>query len=480
MKEGVYMIKRSSLMIVSIVVLLMVFAAIAFSFLNRGEERRESNKLENGSSYNKLKMPEVLEDTNPDPMISDFVLNAGRGETEFLKGLKTDTLGYNGSYLGPLIRMREGEKVNISVNNNLDDPTTIHWHGLLVDGDQDGGPHQGIMPGESWNPSFTVSQQAATLWYHPHLERTTANQVYYGLAGLIYIDDEFSDSLDLPKEYGIDDIPLIVQDRSFQRNGNFDYRVSMMNIERGDQIVINGTTNPYVEVKRKLTRFRILNASNSQNFEFKPRDGSEFYQVASDGGFLEKPLEKESVFLSPGERAEVVVDFSKTRKEENFLEADGKAIMKFEISDEETTQKKLPDTLRKIDPIPEQENQNIRVFEMESMGISGTINGKFFDMNRIDEKVEINQTETWIVTNVGGMMSGEGHPFHVHGTQFQVITRNGEEPPPEELGFKDTIYVDIGEEVVVKVRFLHPGLFMYHCHILEHEDNGMMGQFIVE
>jgi FtsP/CotA-like multicopper oxidase with cupredoxin domain len=126
----------------------------------------------------------------------------------------TDTHGYNGSYLGPVLRIRRGEKVTIHVNNRLDFPTTLHWHGLVVDGEQDGGPHQGIQPGESWNPTFTVDQPAATLWYHPHLLGDTADQVYYGLSGLIYIEDEISDPLNLPQSYGQNDIPLIIQDRA--------------------------------------------------------------------------------------------------------------------------------------------------------------------------------------------------------------------------------------------------------------------------
>lgn len=480
MKEGIPMVKRRNLIIIFVFLTVLLSIIIAFSFLNDKIKTREVDSLENKTMYNQLKIPEFLKDANPDPMSSEFALDIDSGETEFLKGLKTETLGYNGSYLGPVIRMKKGEKVNIRVNNNLDEVTTVHWHGLLVDGEQDGGPHQGIMPGETWSPSFTVSQEASTLWFHPHLSHTTANQVYYGLAGLIYIEDEISDSLNLPVEYGIDDIPLIIQDRSFQENGSFDYRVSMMGVERGDHIIINGTMNPYIKVKKQLVRFRVLNASNSQNFELNLTDNTKFHQIASDGGFLEKPLERETLFLSPGERAELLIDFSKIEKEEAFLMSDGKPIMKFEISNQKTVQKNLPDTLKVVESIPIQENQRTRIFEMQSMGISGTINGKSFDMDRIDEEVDINQTETWIVRNVGGMMGSEGHPFHVHGTQFQIVSRNGQDPPPEELGFKDTVYVDVGEEVVLKVRFLHPGLFMYHCHILEHEDNGMMGQFTVK
>ena len=182
------------------------------------------------------------------------------------------------------MRIQRGQKVNIQVNNLLPFPTTVHWHGLVVDGEQDGGPHQGIQPADRWTPSFVVDQPAATLWFHPHFMGTTADQVFYGLAGLIYIDDENSNRLNLPKEYGVDDIPLIVQDRSFAGDGSFSYRTSMMGVEAGDTILINGTVNPVLQVIKGNVRFRILNASNSQNFEFTMSDDLDFIQIASDGG----------------------------------------------------------------------------------------------------------------------------------------------------------------------------------------------------
>lgn len=433
----------------------------------------------NNQSGNELIIPFLLQDQNPDPNIADFTLNVQSGKTNFSGNQLTESLGYNGTYLGPVLRIRQGEKVNIRVNNQLRVPTTIHWHGLVVDGEQDGGPHQGILPGERWDPSFVVDQAAATLWYHPHFIGTSADQVYYGLAGLIYIDDDHSEELNLPNDYGINDIPLIVQDRSFNSDGSFSYRTSMMGVEAGDEILINGTINPYLNVHKGNVRFRILNASNSQNFEFRLSDGSDFQQIASDGGFLEAPLSYKSVNLSPGERMEVVVDFSKTNHDTIFLMIDNQSIMAVNLTSTNLDPTEIPDSLTTILPIPSGENPKTRVFELQSMGISGTINGKVFDMNRIDEEVNLNESEVWIVRNRGGMMQTGGHPFHVHGTQFQILSRDGRTPPAHERGFKDTVYVSVGEEVAILVRFTHPGIFMYHCHILEHEDNGMMGQFRV-
>ncbi len=428
---------------------------------------------------NELKIPKLLDDLNADPSIAEFKLESGVSQTEFIKGRLTPTLGYNGSYLGPVIRLVKGQDVSIEVENNLDDPTTIHWHGLVVDGENDGGPMQGISSGETWKAKFVVDQPAATLWYHPHFTGTVADQVYYGLAGLIYIEDEFSDSLSIPNDYGIDDIPIVVQDRDFNSDGSFDYNVSMMGVDKGNHILVNGTLDPYFIVKREKIRLRLLNGSNAQNFNVSLSNGAEFVMIASDGGFLERPLEMESIFLSPGERAEIVVDFYLFNDKSVNLVSGDDLVLEFVVDEDLEKSPNIPNELVEVAEIPDNEITKTRVFELQSMGISGTINGKYYDVDRIDERVDLNATEYWIVRNVGGMMA-TGHPFHVHGTQFQVVSRNGEKPPPEELSYKDTVYVDAGEEVVIKVMFKKEGLFMYHCHILEHEDRGMMGQFIVE
>lgn len=468
--------KKVTMLIIALTISVLALVAIVFFLISGLVLPRYQNDSQNG---NELKIPVLLEDQNPDPDIAEFTLDVQSGETSFTGDQMTKTLGYNGSYLGPVLRVRQGEQVNIQVHNQLDFSTTVHWHGLVVDGEQDGGPHQGIQPGDSWNPSFIVDQAAATLWYHPHLKGNTADQVYYGLAGLIYIDDENSEKLNLPKDYGINDIPLIVQDRSFNNDGSFDYRTSMMGVVPGDTILINGTINPYLNVNKGNVRFRILNASNSQNFVFSLNDGSSFHQIASDGGFLETPLARKSIFLSPGERAEVIVDFAKTNRNTVSLMLGNEPIMDINLTDTSTDMTEIPDLLTTITPIPANANLKTRSFELQSMGIRGTINGKSFDMNRIDEEVNLNESEIWIIRNRSGMMQSNGHPFHVHGTQFQVISRNGRAPPPHERGFKDTVFVNTGEEVTILVRFTHPGIFMYHCHILEHEDNGMMGQFRV-
>jgi len=156
------------------------------------------NELDNEQTFNQpditekspLPIPPLLEDKNPDPNKAEFHLVAQNATKEFITGVETETMGYNGDYLGPVIRVRNGEEVSVQVENNLEDETTtIHWHGLEVSGDEDGGPHSGIQSGESWTPEFKIEQLAATLWYHPHPEKNTGKQVYQGLAGLFGIED---------------------------------------------------------------------------------------------------------------------------------------------------------------------------------------------------------------------------------------------------------------------------------------------------
>src|SRR5690625_1559413 len=191
---------------------------------------------------------------------------------------------YNGDYLGPVIRVRKGEEVSVKVKNKLDDVTTIHWHGLEVDGDEDGGPHSGIQPGESCSPEFKIDQPAATLWYHPHPEQQTGRQVYKGLAGLFLIEDEVSDRLDIPKEYGVDDVPLVIQDKRLNSDGSFEYDLGMrdvMNGLQGETMLVNGAVNPFLEVPGGMMRLRLLNGSNASVYVLDFGNGRAVVQIAS-------------------------------------------------------------------------------------------------------------------------------------------------------------------------------------------------------
>lgn len=438
---------------------------------------------------NLLYIPPILEDSNTAPYEANLKLTAQKSFSEFFPGIKTETYGYNGDYLGPTIRVKKGEHVNIKVLNTLTEETTVHWHGLLVEGEMDGGPHQIILPRNEWNPNFLINQPAATLWYHAHPMHRTGGQVYRGLAGLFIIDDEESEGLNLPDDYGVNDIPLIIQDRRFAEDGTLIYKTNMNDIMQGmlgDTILVNGIVDPVLEVATVKTRFRILNGANARTFEFELSDGTPFIQIASDGGLLEAPIDMRSLRLSPGERAEIIIDFSRYSVEDIVsLKSPGLNIIDFRVAKKENDTTTIPRNLSVIPKIQESASVKTRTFDLMGMGLMVNINGKQMDMTRIDEIVKHGDTEIWVIRNVmmgmgPGMGGNVAHPFHYHGVQFQVLSRDGREPPLNERGWKDTILVNPNETVKVIARFDYKGLYMYHCHILEHEDAGMMGQFEVK
>ncbi|HSK68169.1 MAG TPA: multicopper oxidase domain-containing protein, partial [Candidatus Limnocylindria bacterium] len=255
-----------------------------------------------------LFVPPVLEADGQEGGARHFTLTAGQGETEFFPGVKTETLGYNGNYLGPTLRFREGEEVRVTIQNRLTWETTVHWHGMKVPWEVDGHPHNAIAAGEDREMTFTVRQEAATLWYHPHTLHVTGKQVYRGLAGFLLIEDGSELSASLPKEYGVDDVPVAVQDRFFTRDGRTDYQ-NAYNPQGtyGNVILANGTPNAEFTATTRLVRLRLLNGSNARTYDFTLGDGRSFLQVGTDGGLLDAPFETDSVTLTPGERAEIVV-----------------------------------------------------------------------------------------------------------------------------------------------------------------------------
>ena len=476
---------------------------------------------------NELQIPEQSFGTVVDGR-RQFHLTVAEGTREFFPGKQTPTAGVNGPYLGPTVRLRRGEDVDLIVQNNLDEMTTMHWHGMHFPARMDGTPHQRIEPGESWTASFAVHQQAAPLWYHPHPHGTTGRQVYRGVSGLMWIDDAESDALDLPKTYGVDDIPLVIQDRQFDDNGAFRFALTQGAVY-GNTMLVNGTWSPLLRAESRRIRFRLLNGSNARIYYIGFDDGREFHLVATDGGFLDAPLRTDRVTLAPGERAEVLVDFSdgaevvlKSYPEAGFLETIGSyfggigtgnlQLLKIVPEPASRASHALPERLSSIPRIKPEQAAKTRPMVLagpvqggRGQGAQGgpgaqgpqggqggrggrgrrrgplgiPINGKTMDMARIDEVVRLGDIEIWEVSNRGG----QPHPLHVHLVQFQILDRDGRPPPAAELGWKDTVLVHPGELVRIIMRFeryADPQVpYMYHCHIMEHEDNGMMGQFLV-
>jgi blue copper oxidase len=380
------------------------------------------------------------------------------------------------------------------VANRLPEPTTIHWHGMHLPAAADGGPHQLIPPGTTWSPGWRIDQPAATLWYHPHPHGTTESHVYRGVAGLFLLDDPDADALPLPDRYGVDDIPVILQDKRFDRNGNLDVGQSPFSpIGRlGADMLVNGTHDPHLDVTSQRLRLRLLNASTARLYNVGFADDRPFELVASDGGLLERPHRTTRVPLSPGERAEIVAAFQPGERvvlrsfppdlgldgfQGRFAGADDSfELLQLRAGPRLTPSPPVPDRLvghRQLD-----QAEAVRTRRLELTG-SSRINDLRMDLGRIDQTVTATATERWEVTN----QSGTPHNFHVHGVQFNVASYLDGPPPPHLAGWKDTVFIPPGGSVRLLVQF--PGYsdpampYMFHCHLLAHEDNGMMGQFVV-
>jgi len=449
------------------------------------EEHMSHNEvvsLNNSTGENELKMPPVLESDNKNKVV--YTVRAQKGETEIFDGIKTKTYGYNASFLGPVLRFSKGDTVKIRLINELDEVTTFHWHGLEVPGKVDGGPHNVLKPEEEKVIEFKVTQEASTLWFHPHPKGNTAEQVYNGLAGLIYIEDDNSKSLGLPNEYGKNDIPLIFQDKTFDDKKQLNYSAAMNEDGTiGNTLLINGTLNPKLTVKKEKVRLRLLNGSNARNYTFKLNTGDSFVQVATDGGLLNKPVTLKEITLTPSERAEIVVDFSQlnTEKDLALINEDEKILLPFEVSDQSGENSSIPEKMNNFSITEEEKNLPVtKKVEFFGMMDQVTINGKKFDAERIDFTQKQGVTEVWEFYNKPDAMGGMIHPVHIHGTQFKIISRNGEAPPENERGWKDSFSLKPDERVKVAIQFKYKGMYMLHCHILEHEDNGMMAQIKVE
>ena len=443
----------------------------------------------NFSFKNPLKIPtqifgEKVGDT------THFNLNIQKGISSFLSGKSTKTYGVNGSYLGPTIRLKAGQKISLNWRNLLDEATTMHGHGMHVPPSMDGTPHQTILPKESWSANYIVKQKAASNWYHPHTMGKTAEQVLMGLGGMILIDDEDSLKLPLPKRYGVDDIPIIVQDRLFRRDGNFAYPKTMRTIMhgfRGNRFLINGSFAPYVEVEANLLRLRLLNASNARVYSFGIQ-GVKTFLIAGDNSLLENPIRVQKVILSPAERAEIIIDLKGMKGKKVYLKdyISKTNLLEIRVTKEAEVFSKIPKHLTDLEPIKLNKVVNRRYFHLSMKGPGRlVINGEKMNLNKINEIVKKGEYEIWEIYNEPMGMMGMIHNFHMHGNHFRVLSRNGSKKAvkPWENGYKDTVMIKPGESVEILVRHTDYSdskiPYMYHCHILEHEDAGMMGQFTV-
>ena len=438
-----------------------------------------------------LAIPPLAESTTDADGRRIFDLTAASGETAFRSGAATGTAGFNQSYLGPTLVAEAGDEVVVNVHNELDESTTVHWHGMHLPAAADGGPHSLIEAGDTASPSWTIDQNAATLWYHPHLDGETERQAASGLDGLFIVQDAAESALPLPRDYGVDDIPVIVQDVRFDESNQFSSDVQGYIGAIGNELLVNGTVGPYLEVTTDLVRLRLLNASTARSYDFGFADARTVSLIATDGGLLEAPVPTGHVQLSPGERAEILVavepgETAVLRSTPPDLGQDAVQAQKNAGGDSfDVLELRASAVLRSVGTVPETlvpmtalapaDAAVTRTFTLSD----STINGKRMDMRRVDAAVTLGTTEVWSVSN----SMAQPHNFHVHGVQFQILTVDAEPPPPELAGWKDTIFVPPGGQIRIIMRFddySDPAApYMFHCHLLTHEDDGMMGQFVV-
>ena len=455
-----------------------------------------------------------------------FDLVAEPATHAFLEGKPAPVIGYGGTYMGPALRLKRGTTPTIRLVNRLDRPTNVHWHGLLVEGPVDGGTTPGIAPGASWEARLPVDQPAATLWYHAHVHGQTTQDVHDGLAGVLIVEDDKSSALGLPSTWGVDDLALVLQDRAFDAGGKPVRPPVGETLEHGFRaatLIVNGTADASARVPTRLVRLRLINASGARTFRLFFEDQRSFRLIATDAGLINRPVELTFLPLAPGERAEILVDFAEgasalfTGPDEHEhrmgsevatlpdVLAAATRVLAFEAAKDAHPSATLPATLATLPPLPTStEGVKRRRFELHVGEASAgamptghdhaammshgnhtdmagapprlTINGKPFAMGRIDERVALGATEIWEIVS-----PEMAHPFHLHGAHFRVLSEDGGRTKLWNEGPKDTVLVENSAELLVTFtrRAGEDAPFVYHCHLLEHEDGGMMGAFTV-
>ena len=463
-----------------------------------GGRRGQSGKVITEHTLKDLWIPPLL--TGPTYALSMAASTMKYAETP------TPTLGYNGAnFMGPTLVFNQGEKIQINFKNNFTEPTTVHWHGLHLPATTDGGPHQIVAAGATWTPSWTVKNNAGTYWYHPHPHETTQKQMAMGATGLIIIRDAEEAKLALPRTYGVDDIPLVLTSRRFNNSNQFTYAGD--NDKYGDYGLVNGVMDAQVKLPAQWVRLRILNAEIERGYILGFSDNRPFYLITTDGGLVDKPIPLKRIRLMVGERAEILVDLSADKVGASFDLMAYNANQSFGFPGGEPDQggangsllnnkdfrvlhcniaaatnpriTQLPTTLKTNHyPVASEVTEKRKISVTDGRPFF-KFDGKSFDMHTNNFVVKLGATETWTITNNNIF----GHAFHIHDVQFKIIARSDGTIPDYEQGWKDTAYLPRGGSVTFIAKFedfaSDTDPFMYHCHMANHEDGGMMGQFLV-
>ena len=476
-------------------------------------------------TYNTMWVPDTLSGTNFNLAVKDTF-------AQLVFGNQTITGGVNRSrFWGPTLIMTKGTTVHLNVTNRLNDTTTIHWHGMHLPAVMDGGPYQTIPPGTVWRPYWVVKNQAATLWYHPHLHKMTQAQVTKGVGGFIIIRDAAEAALALPRKYGVDDFPLALTSRRFLTSNQM---AATLSDNYGDYAMVNGTLNPQVSLPRQVVRLRILNAEIQRGYNLGFSDNRTFYVIANDGGLLNAPVAVTRLAVQTGERYEILVNLGgSTVGTSLFLKSynstaellailpgtqtgnaafgwpgqEGRSsppngntgplnggllnnvdfnVLKINVvAATATARTTIPTTLINNTYWAAANVTNSRTITVTGgqQGTAFSLNNQFYSAARINQTVNVGALEQWTITNNNIF----GHAFHLHDVAFNIISRSGGNlgttVRPYEQGWKDVVWIPIGGSVTFLAKFEDYAdaswPYMYHCHALTHEDEGMMGTFKV-
>ena len=439
------------------------------------------------SAQDTLSVPPILQNLSTAPGVVEMTLTAAPARLSLVPGTVSDVYAYNGRVPGPTLVVREGDRVIIHFHNALPEPSTVHWHGVHVPADADGSPFDPVPPGGSKDYVFTVAPgSAGTYWYHPHPDGRSGYQIAKGLYGAIIVRDPHD-----PLPASLPEKVLVLSDNRVLPDGSLDLpdadspagRADMENGREGEVLLVNGQVMPTLTIRSgEVQRWRIVNASAARVYRLAI-PGQTFLHVGTDGGLFERPVEVSEIVLANSERVELLVRgtgapgsqttlqalaydryISQTRPRNWNRSRDLLSVRYAAASAERAVE--LPATLRQVPALDTAQAVARRVIVLSQ----GLINGKAMDMSRVDISARLGTTEIWEIENIVGM----DHPFHLHGFHFQVLDRNG--VPTPYRTWKDTINVPRHETMRIIVHFDdYPGKWMFHCHILAHEDQGMMG-----
>jgi spore coat protein A len=440
-----------------------------------------------------LRVPALLEPTARTPTHDEYTIVQREAAQEIVPGRVTKIWGYQGMFPGPTLRVRRDRLTVIRHTNHLSTPTAVHLHGGVNPPDSDGFAADLVMPGTSRTHTHPNRQRAATLWYHDHAMDKTGENIVRGLAGFYIIEDDEEQSLPLPR--GPFDVPLLLQDRAFNADGSFAYDTGRHMGFEGDVMLVNGVPWPKMEVSTRKYRLRLLNGSNARLLQLTLGGTESLTLIGTDGGLLPVPVTITTLPLAMAERADVIVDFSRYAVGTRIFLTNtlGKSqlalIMRFDVVKQETDDARIPARLSDPGFLERPKTAITRTWSFRPgfsfrelpTPIVWTINGKRFDPNRSDAAVALGGVELWRFRNEAPVrFVGSPHPTHVHLAHFQILERNGKSPLIHERGWKDTVALDVGEDVLVLLQCQQfRGRYMLHCHNLEHEDHAMMTRFDV-